>query len=75
MERRGLFGAPFGYQAANGSSLCLVAIRNVQWSGSAVRIGSGAGILAESIFENELAELESKREQVKNLFRLDGDPE
>ena len=75
VEQRGLFGAPFGYQAPDESSSCLVAIRNVQWSGPAVRIGSGAGILAESVFENELAELQSKREQVKNLFRLNGDSE
>jgi isochorismate synthase EntC len=67
---RGPFGAPFGAMLDDGSALCLVAIRNVIWRGERVRIGSGAGILAESTLENERKELKRKRDQVRALFGL-----
>jgi isochorismate synthase EntC len=61
-------GAPFGVEREDRSALALVAIRNVQWSGDDVRLGSGAGLLAESRLERELEELRQKREQVKALL-------
>ncbi|MEO8217260.1 MAG: chorismate-binding protein [Acidobacteriota bacterium] len=73
VEPRRQFGAPFGFQAPDDAAICLVAIRNVQWAGQSIRIGSGGGVLAESIFENELAELKAKRDQVKSLFDLNGE--
>lgn len=72
--RRGTFGAPFGALLADGSAICIVAIRNVAWEGSALRIGSGAGVLAESTLESERKEFRRKREQVRALFRLTGRP-
>ena len=66
--RRRTFGAPFGLEREDHRGLALVAIRNLQWQGDAVRVGSGAGLLAESRLEREFDELREKREQVKALF-------
>jgi menaquinone-specific isochorismate synthase len=68
--RRRAFGAPFGLEREDRSSLALVAIRNVQWSADQVRVGSGAGMLPESDLEREFDELRQKREQVKSLLGL-----
>jgi len=69
--KRRTFGAPFGIEREDRSALALVAIRNVQWNGERVRVGSGAGLLPESQLERELDELRQKREQVKALFNLE----
>lgn len=69
-DRREELGAPFGFDSGDGRALCLAAIRNVRWKGRLVRIGAGAGILGESSYERERAELEGKRRQVKALFGL-----
>jgi menaquinone-specific isochorismate synthase len=69
--KRKTFGAPFGIEREDRSALALVAIRNVQWQGDAVRIGSGAGLLPESVLEREFEELRQKRDQVKALFGLE----
>jgi len=68
--KRRTFGAPFGLELADHGALALVAIRNVQWQGDALRIGSGAGLLSESHLDREFEELREKREQVKALFGL-----
>lgn len=68
--KRRTFGAPFGLEREDRSALALVAIRNVEWSGDRIRVGSGAGMLLESRMERELEELREKREQVKALFGL-----
>lgn len=68
--KRRVFGAPFGLEREDRSSIALVAIRNVQWTGDDVRVGSGAGLLAESQLEREFEELKQKREQVKALFGI-----
>jgi isochorismate synthase EntC len=70
--KRRTFGAPFGLEREDGSALVLVAIRNLQWHHDQVRVGSGAGVLAESSLEREFEELRQKREQVKALFGLAG---
>lgn len=75
------FGAPFGVRLRTEegvSSLCLVAIRNVQWRESASvpdrerlwRLGSGCGVVAQSVLENEWKELAAKRESVRELLGL-----
>lgn len=69
--KRKTFGAPFGIEREDRSALALVAIRNVQWQGDVVRIGSGAGLLPESQLEREFEELRQKRDQVKALFGLE----
>ncbi len=67
VHRRG-FGAPFGLEREGRYALALVGIRNIEWSGGAIRIGSGAGVIAESRVDLEFEELRQKREQVKSLF-------
>lgn len=69
--KRRTFGAPFGIEREDRSALALVAIRNVQWNGDAVRIGSGAGMLPQSRIEREFEELRQKRDQVKALFQIE----
>jgi len=69
--KRKIFGAPFGVERADRSALALVAIRNVEWHGEAVRVGSGAGMLPESRLEREFEELRQKRDHVKSLFHLE----
>jgi menaquinone-specific isochorismate synthase len=69
--KRRTFGAPFGIEREDRSALAVVAIRNVQWSGERVRVGSGAGLLPESQLERELDELRQKRDQVKALFGIE----
>lgn len=68
--RRRTFGAPFGLEIEDRRALAVVAIRNVEWQGEAIRVGSGAGLLAESRIEREFEELREKREQVKALLGL-----
>ncbi|HJQ40010.1 MAG TPA: chorismate-binding protein [Thermoanaerobaculia bacterium] len=69
--KRRTFGAPFGIEREDRSSLALVAIRNVQWQSERVRVGSGAGLLAESRLEREFEEMRQKRDQVKALFGIE----
>lgn len=71
--KRRTFGAPFGLEREDHRGRALVAIRNLQWHGDVVRVGSGAGIIAESRLEREFDELREKREQVKALFGV-GEP-
>lgn len=68
-DRRG-FGAPFGVERDDHVAIALVGIRNIEWRGDVLRIGSGAGLLAESVLEQESEELRQKRDQVKALFGL-----
>ncbi|MDQ3282060.1 MAG: chorismate-binding protein [Acidobacteriota bacterium] len=69
--KRRVFGAPFGIEREDRSALAVVAIRNVQWNGERVRVGSGAGLLPESRMEREFEELRQKRDQVKALFQIE----
>ncbi|HUR79394.1 MAG TPA: chorismate-binding protein [Thermoanaerobaculia bacterium] len=71
--KRRAFGAPFGIEREDRSALALVAIRNVQWKGDEVRVGSGAGLLPESQLDRELDELRQKRDQVKALFGIESE--
>jgi menaquinone-specific isochorismate synthase len=67
---RGRFGAPFGVEWPDRRAVVLVAIRNVQWSGDAVTLGAGAGLLAESRLDREWEELRLKRAAVKAMLGL-----
>lgn len=61
------FGAPFGC-IYEGSSNCLVAIRNVQWDTQKMQIGAGCGIVAESVFTKEWDEMQRKIGTVKTML-------
>jgi isochorismate synthase EntC len=43
---------------------CVVAIRNVQWTGKCLQVSSGCGIVKESRVLNEWRELELKRNSI-----------
>jgi len=62
------FGAPFGYAAGDGTGRCVVAIRCIQWSDDVVRVGAGAGVVAESRLDHEWAELTQKRDAVRRML-------
>jgi len=68
--KRRTFGAPFGAEWPDRAGLALVAIRNIYWHFDKIRVGSGAGLLVESVAEREFEELAQKRDQVKSLFGL-----
>jgi menaquinone-specific isochorismate synthase len=68
--KRRTFGAPFGVERETRDALAVVAIRNLQWHRQEVRIGAGAGVLAESRLEREFEELRQKRDQVRELLGL-----
>lgn len=75
--RRGRFGAPFGVEfstcragVVSRERHCLVAIRNIQWEGKQIRLGSGCGVVPASAFEREWQELKIKRESVKRMLDL-----
>jgi menaquinone-specific isochorismate synthase len=64
------FGAPFGISTVDGYMHAIVAIRNIQWQGCELMVGSGCGVVSESKFENEWQELKLKRESVLRRFML-----
>lgn len=64
------FGAPFLMKANEDHWICLVAIRNLQWDGKHLKIGSGCGIVRDSQLEREWLELFYKRESVKKLLGI-----
>ena len=66
---RGQFAAPFTFFEPD-HILCVAAIRNLYFSQNEMTIYSGCGVTAESIYENELSELEIKRESVKRMMGI-----
>lgn len=63
------FGAPFGIWYENRFH-CLVAIRNVSWTGNEVFLPSGVGLVRGSRFDREWRELGLKRNSVKSLLGI-----
>lgn len=65
------YGAPTGfYSPPTGFSRCLVAIRNVQWNSSGMRIGAGCGVVKQSTFENEWHEIQIKIRAIRDQLHL-----
>lgn len=69
-EERGRFGAPFGFIAPDGNAHFVAAIRNIEIQNGKARIGSGSGILEDSVLDVEWEELLKKRRTVKELFSV-----
>ena len=61
---RGRFGAPFGAILPGGQAKVVVAIRNVQWFGGKIYLGSGCGVVEQSQLHDEWEELFIKRKSV-----------
>lgn len=64
------FGSPFLMRVDEGHWICLVAIRNLQWTRNEMYIGSGCGVVKESDLEREWLELFYKRESVKKILGI-----
>lgn len=65
------YGAPFGIQFGSiGLSICLVAIRQVQWNEQGMRIGAGCGIIKNSQLKYEREEVQLKIRAIRNLLAL-----
>lgn len=64
------FGAPFGV-VWPGGAVFLVAIRGLFWQDHTLHLPAGGGLVAGSVFDNEWAELELKRNWVRHAFHLD----
>jgi menaquinone-specific isochorismate synthase len=67
--RRRSFGAPFGLVFEK-TVFIVVGIRSFFWRDSQIEIFSGCGVTEKSQFEEEVEELELKRESVKRMFKL-----
>ncbi len=69
--RRDYFGAPVGfYDHQSERAQCYVAIRNVQWDATSMRLGAGCGIVAQSNFEQEWQEVLLKLQTIKDQLDL-----
>lgn len=64
---RNEFGAPFGL-VIDDQILIFVAIRNFFWDENKIQIFSGCGVTADSNYNEELNELENKRNSIKKIF-------
>lgn len=64
------FGAPVGYVLPDGSSGCLVGIRNVQWDQDGMAIGAGCGVVQSSRGDMEWNEIETKIKAIRTLLCL-----
>lgn len=69
-SQRNRFGAPFGASWPGKGALCAVAIRNVQWTSHELWLGSGCGVIRESVLDHEWQELHLKRQSIKRLLGL-----
>jgi anthranilate synthase component 1 len=58
--RRGIYGGAVGYRNLNGDLDSCIAIRTLVERGGSVQIQAGAGIVYDSVPENELAECSAK---------------
>lgn len=68
---RHLYGSPVGFHHPTaGYSRCFVAIRNVQWDSSGMRIGAGCGVVKQSTFENEWKEIQIKIRAIRDQLHL-----
>lgn len=68
---RHCYGAPAGFHYPQaGISRCLVAIRNVQWNSSGMKIGAGCGVIWQSTFEKEWKEIQIKIRAVRDQLFL-----
>jgi menaquinone-specific isochorismate synthase len=68
-KRKG-FGAPWGLKWSPQEALCLVAIRNLQWTHDGSQLGAGCGLVGQSVLQQEWRELFQKRLSVKKVLGL-----
>jgi anthranilate synthase component 1 len=71
-ERRGLYGGAVGYLGYDGSLDTAITIRSAVLSGGRIHLHSGAGIVAASVPERELAETDHKANAIERAIALAG---
>jgi len=69
-DRRGLYAGAVGYVDFSGNLDTCIALRTVVLRDGVARVQAGAGIVADSIPERELAESEAKAEALMSAMRL-----
>lgn len=69
-QGRARYGAPFTIRFNEERVLSLVAIRNVQWKGENLVLGSGCGVVNDSRLESEVNELVRKRQSVMHALGM-----
>jgi anthranilate synthase component 1 len=69
-DRRGLYAGAVGYVDFSGNLDTCIALRTVVLRDGVARVQAGAGIVADSIPERELAETEAKAEALMSAMRL-----
>lgn len=68
---RGRFGAPAGIICKNrGIQHCLVAIRNMQWNETGMKIGAGGGVVDASELESEWNEVQLKSRAIQKILSV-----
>lgn len=70
-KQRGLFGGPLLFPISQTESICLVAIRCLQWSPEGSQVGTGCGIVRESQQSSEWEELLLKRKSIFKVLGID----
>lgn len=69
-RERNYYGAPLLFKLSETEELAIVALRQVQWDKSCMRLGAGGGIVLESQEETEWQEILAKMESVKGLLKI-----
>ena len=69
-EERRYFGAPITFILLEDRAISLVAIRMIQWQGGHLVLGSGCGVVKQSVLESEWRELDRKRSAVRSVFGM-----
>ena len=69
-NKRGIYGGAIGYISLSGNLDTCIAIRIAYKKNNKVFVRSGAGIVADSIPENEFEECMNKAETVLNALKL-----
>ena len=68
-RNRAGFAAPFGF-INNQSMLVVAAIRSFHFTANSVTLFSGCGVTSESVLQEELSEVEKKRNSVKKMMGM-----
>ena len=69
-DRRGIYGGAVGYLDFSGNLDTCIALRTLVLRDGVGRVQAGAGIVADSVPERELAETEAKAEALMSAMRL-----
>jgi anthranilate synthase component 1 len=69
-DRRGIYAGAVGYVDFSGNLDTCIALRTVVLRNGVARVQAGAGIVADSIPERELAETDAKAEALMSAMRL-----